>query len=125
MGEWEKGKGGVDDILGLSNILVNNLLLNNHLQEIVGSHQKKIPHVQGQRRSPRKMVGGAKILLRLKPQTLQRHSEGSKKDFCTPATKNPTETEPEVCLSVSCGGMGQQWPASGAGALGFAVLGVA
>ena len=25
-----------------------------------------------------------------------------------------TETELEVCLSVSCGGMGQQWPATGA-----------
>ena len=28
-------------------------------------------------------------------------------------------------LSVSCRGIGQQWPASGAGALDFAVLGVA
>ena len=25
----------------------------------------------------------------------------------------PTKTEPELCLSVSCGGMGQQWPATG------------
>ena len=25
-----------------------------------------------------------------------------------------TETEPELCLSVSCGGMGQQWTATGA-----------
>ena len=29
------------------------------------------------------------------------------------------------CLSVSCGGTGQQWPATGAGALGAADLGVA
>ena len=29
------------------------------------------------------------------------------------------------CLSVSCEGMGQQWPATGAGALGAADLGVA
>ena len=35
----------------------------------------------------------------------------------------PTETEPELCLSVSCGGTGQQWPA--AGALGAAHLGMA
>ena len=34
-----------------------------------------------------------------------------------------TETEPELCLSVSCGGMGQQWPV--AAALGAADLGVA
>ena len=26
----------------------------------------------------------------------------------------PTKTEPELCLSVSCGGTGQQWPATGA-----------
>ena len=26
----------------------------------------------------------------------------------------PTETEPKVCLSASCGGTGQQWPAAGA-----------
>ena len=25
----------------------------------------------------------------------------------------PTETEPELCLSVSCGGMCHQWPAAG------------
>ena len=35
----------------------------------------------------------------------------------------PTETEPELCLSVSCGGRGQQWPATGA--LGAADLGMA
>ena len=29
-----------------------------------------------------------------------------------------------MCLSVSCGGPGQQWPAAGAGTLGAADLGV-
>ena len=38
--------------------------------------KKKIPHVQGQRRSPSKMVGGAKSHLE-SPLTRQRHSEGS------------------------------------------------
>ena len=33
-----------------------SLLLNNHQQENVGSHQKKIPHIPGQRKSPRKTV---------------------------------------------------------------------
>ena len=33
----------------------------------VGSHQKKIPYVQGQRRSPSNMVGGAKLRLESKP----------------------------------------------------------
>ena len=36
-----------------------------------------------------------------------------------------TETEPELCLSVSCGGTGQQRPAAGVGALGAADLGMA
>ena len=43
-----------------------NLLLNNHQQKNVGSHQKKkkkITHTQGQRRSLRKMVGGVKSCL--------------------------------------------------------------
>ena len=44
-----------------------NSLLNNHQQENVGSHQKKIPHAQGQRRSPSKMVGGAKLCLQSNP----------------------------------------------------------
>ena len=36
-----------------------------------------------------------------------------------------TETEPELCLSVSCGGTGQQWPTTGAGDLGAADLSMA
>ena len=40
-------------------------------------------------------------------------------------TQNPTETELELCFSVSCRGTGQQWPAAGAGALGAADLGMA
>ena len=39
--------------------------------------------------------------------------------------KNSPETEPEPCLSVSCKDTGQQWPATGAGALGTADLGMA
>ena len=33
-------------------------------------------------------------------------------------TRDPTETETEPCLSVSCGGTGWQWSVSGTGALG-------
>ena len=40
-----------------------NLLMNSHQQENVGSHQKKILHIQRQRRSPNKMVGRAKLCL--------------------------------------------------------------
>ena len=42
----------------------------------------------------------------------------------TKRTPNP-QTESELCLSVSCGGTGQQWPAAWAGALGAADLGMA
>ena len=35
--------------------------------------------------------------------------------MCTAGPNDPTETEPELCLSVSCGGTGQQWPAAGEG----------
>ena len=44
-----------------------NLLLNNRQQKNVGAYQKKIPHVQGQRRSPSKTVGGAKSHLESNP----------------------------------------------------------
>ena len=42
-----------------------------------------------------------------------------------PGPKGPTETETELCLSVSCGGMGQRWTTTGAGALHAADLGMA
>ena len=44
-----------------------NSRLNNCRQENVGSHQKKIAHIQGQRRSSSKMVGGAKSHLESNP----------------------------------------------------------
>ena len=50
---------------------------------------------------------------------------GLKRNLCTPGPRVPTETEPELCLSVSCRDTGQQWPASGAGALGAVDLGMA
>ena len=40
-------------------------------------------------------------------------------------SKDPTETGPELCLTVSCGGNSQQWTAAGPGALGAADLGMA
>ena len=50
---------------------------------------------------------------------------GLKHTLCAPGPRNPTETETELCLSVSCGGMGQQWIAAGAGTLGAGDLGIA
>ena len=51
--------------------------------------------------------------------------EGIDRNVCVPGPRDPTETETELCLSVSCGGTGQQWTAAGAGALGAADLGMA
>ena len=42
----------------------HNLLLDSHHQENVGSHQKKIPPVQGQRRSCNRTVGGVQSHLK-------------------------------------------------------------
>ena len=66
-----------------------------------------------------------KIVFRIKPHNCQRCLDGSNKTLCTPG--DPTETEPDLpeCLSVPCGAMGQQWPVTGAGALGTADLSVA
>ena len=44
-----------------------NSLLSNRWQKNVGSHQKKIPHIKGKRRSPSKMVGGVKSSLESNP----------------------------------------------------------
>ena len=43
---------------------------------------------------------------------------GLKQTLCTPGPRDPTETETELCVSISCEGTGQQWPAPGTGALG-------
>ena len=45
--------------------------------------------------------------------------------LCTPESRDCKKTETELCLSVSCKGTGQQWPAIGAGALSAADLGMA
>ena len=69
------------------------------------------------------MVEGANLSLKsnlLPPETLR----GLKQTLCAPGPRDPTETETELCLSLSCGGTGQQWTAEGAGALGAADLGM-
>ena len=43
---------------------------------------------------------------------------GLKQTLGTPGPREHTETETELCLSISWRGTGQQWTAAGAGALG-------
>ena len=45
---------------------------------------------------------------------------GRKQTLYAPGPGDPAETETELCLSVSCGGTGQQGTAAGAGPLGAA-----
>ena len=47
---------------------------------------------------------------------------GLKQTLCAPGHRDPTETETELSFSVSCGGRGHQWTATGTGALGAADL---
>ena len=86
--------------------------------------KKDTPH-QRAKEKPKQGGRRGEITFRIKPDTHQRHLEGSNKLCCISGPNDPTETEPELCLSVSCGGMGQEWPASEAGALGTADLGMA
>ena len=51
--------------------------------------------------------------------------EGTNRTLCTPGPRDPTETETELCLCVSYGGMDQQWTAAGLGDLGAVDLGMA
>ena len=67
------------------------------------------------------MVGGAKSHLELKPHILQRRSEGSDISCVHQDPETPQRLR-QNCLSISCGGMDQQWTAAGAGALGAADL---
>ena len=84
---------------------------------------KEIPNIQGWRRSPSKKVGEAKS--RFESNPLPTREAQRAQSFCAPGPRDPTETEPKLCLSVSCSGMGQQWPIAGAGARGAADPGVA
>ena len=88
---------------------------------------EEIPYIQGQRRSPSKMVGEAKSGLKSNPIPLEM-LRGLKQTLCAPGPRDPRprdpETETELCLNVSCRGTGQQWTAAGAGALGAVDLGM-
>ena len=94
-------------------------------QENVGPHQNQISHVQGQRRSPSKMVGGEKSCLESNPIHTERLGGLKQNLVCTRRPHRDWVRPAFECLSVFCGGPGQQWPDSGAGALGEAVLRVA
>ena len=100
------------------------LLLKNYQQENVGLHQRKdIQHPRAKEK-PQQDDKRGKIAFRVKPHICQRHSDGSNKTLYNQETLQRLRQFFE-CLSVSCRGKGQQWPAAGAGALGETDMGVA
>ena len=71
---------------------------------------EEISHVKGQRRNTSKTVGGANSCLESNPIPAK-EAQVLKQALCTPGPRDLTEAETELCLSISCGGMDQQWTA--------------
>ena len=69
------------------------------------------------------MVEGVNCHLESNPIPARDAQRAQTNLVCTGA-RDPTETETELCLSISCGGMGQQWSAAGTGALGVGMASV-
>ena len=87
---------------------------------------KKIcPHPRAKEK-PQQDSWKGEIAFRSKSHTHQRWSEGSNKTLCAPGPRDPTRgwARPAFeCVSISCEGTGQQWPAAGTGAMTEADLG--
>ena len=92
-------------------------------QRKISPLHEEIPHVQGQRRSPSKMAGGENSRLESNPIPVRDAQRAQTNLVCT-RTQEPHRAWDRT-QSVSCGGVGQQWAATGTGALGAANLGMA
>ena len=82
---------------------------------------EEVTYIQGQRKSPswwKERWSHIYNQTPFPPEMLR----GLKETLYTPGSRNFTETETELYLSVSCGGTGQHWTATGTGALGAADL---
>ena len=74
--------------------------LNNHWQKNVGSHPIKDTLQPRVKEKPQQDGRRGEIAFRIKLYIHQRHSQGSKKTLCTRRPRDPTETEPDLSLSV-------------------------
>ena len=101
-----------------------NLPLNNRQLYNVGSHQNKIPHIQGQRRSPSKMVGGAKSHLESNSLS-SRDTQRAQTNLVPTKTQRPYRDWARTVFECLLQRYGQQWPATGVGALDTADLSMA
>ena len=61
---------------------------------------------------PKKDGRRSKIALESNPIPT-RDTQRAQTNLVNTRTRNPTETEPELCLNVFCRGTGQQWPTAG------------
>ena len=87
--------------------------------------KKDTPH-QRAKVKPQQDGRRGKIAYRIKPQIPERLRRFKKKPCVPQETPQRWSTGRAFdCLSVSCKGTGQQWPATGSGALGAIDLGVA
>ena len=75
------------------------LIIEHHQQENAGSHQKMVPYVQGQRRSPARQ-GGVKSSLESNLIPARDTWRAQTKPCVHQDPGNPEETEPDVSLSV-------------------------
>ena len=65
------------------------------MSKVRSSSHEEIPHIQGQRRSPSKMVGRANLPLNqtpFPPETLR----GLKQTLCAPGIRDPTDRDRTV-----------------------------
>ena len=85
---------------------------------------RRYPTSKGKGKAPARQLEG-RIHIYNQTPFLPEMLRGLKQTLCAPGPRDPTKTEPEQCLSVSCEGTSQQWTATGTGALGGADLGPA
>ena len=83
-----------------------NLFLNRCQQKNGGSHQKEIPYIQEQRRSLKKMIGGAKSLLEPNPIPTREAWRAQIKP-CVYQENPQRLNQTRLWVSVSCGGVGK------------------
>ena len=89
------------ELQNYKSVLNNHWLINTVSvdKENVGSHQKNIPHVQGQRRSPSKMVGGAKSSLDSSPIST-RNAWRAQTEPCADQDPETPQRLSQTCLWV-------------------------
>ena len=107
----------------------NTKIVTSCWQDNVVSHQKKDILCPRSKHKPQQDGRRGSIAFKIKCHTHQICSEGTNKTLVWPGPRERSHdlhkrlSQTCLWLSVSCRGMGQKWPVSGAGALAAAVLG--